>query len=51
MWLFVSAYAILLGATINAEVERQTAEDSTTGRPRPMGQRGATVADTAAAKD
>ena len=42
MWLFVSAYAILLGATINAEAERQTAEDSTTGRPRPMGQRGRT---------
>ena len=51
MWLFVSAYAILLGATINAEVERQTAQDSTTGRPRPMGQRGATMADTAVAKD
>jgi membrane protein len=51
MWLFVSAYAILLGATLNAEIERQTAQDSTTGRPRPMGQRGATMADTAAAKD
>jgi membrane protein len=46
MWLFVSAYAILLGAAINAEVERQTTRDSTTGAPRPMGQRGATVADT-----
>lgn len=51
MWLFVSSYAILVGAAINAEVERQTATDSTTGRPRPMGKRGATVADTAAAKD
>ena len=51
MWLFVSSYAILLGATINAEVERQTAEDSTTGAPREMGKRGATVADTAAARD
>ncbi|WP_156678313.1 YihY/virulence factor BrkB family protein [Sphingomonas profundi] len=51
MWLFVSAYAILLGATINAEVERQTAQDSTTGRPRPMGERGAKMADTAAARD
>lgn len=51
MWLFVSAYAILLGATINAEIERQTAEDSTTGHPRPIGQRGATMADTTAAKD
>ena len=45
MWLFVSAYAILLGAEINAEAERQTAVDTTTGRPKPLGQRGATVAD------
>ncbi|MFW2830584.1 YihY/virulence factor BrkB family protein [Sphingomonas sp. ID0503] len=46
MWLFVSAYAILLGAAVNAEVERQTLRDSTTGRERPIGKRGATVADT-----
>jgi membrane protein len=45
MWLWVSAYAILLGAVINAEAERQTAEDTTTGAPKPLGQRGATVAD------
>jgi membrane protein len=45
MWLYVSAYAILLGATINAETERQIARDTTTGRPRPLGQRGATMAD------
>ncbi|MEH3107733.1 MAG: YihY/virulence factor BrkB family protein [Sphingomonas fennica] len=45
LWLWVSAYAILLGAEINAETERQTAVDTTTGHPRPMGQRGATVAD------
>ncbi len=45
MWLFVSAYAILLGAEINAETERQTACDTTTGHARPLGQRGATVAD------
>ena len=46
MWLFVSAYAILLGAEINAEVERQTARDTTVGHhERPVGQRGATVAD------
>lgn len=51
MWLFVSSYAILVGAAVNAEVERQTATDSTTGRPRPMGTRGATMADTAAARD
>ncbi len=45
MWLFLSSYAILIGAEINAEAERQTAVDTTTGRPRPMGRRGATMAD------
>lgn len=45
MWLWVSAYAILLGAEINAEAERQTAMDTTTGPEKPLGSRGATVAD------
>lgn len=45
MWLYVSAYAILLGAEINAESERQTARDTTTGPEKPLGRRGATVAD------
>ncbi|NIJ09095.1 membrane protein [Sphingomonas vulcanisoli] len=45
MWLWVSAYAILLGAEINAEAERQTARDSTAGPEKPLGRRGATVAD------
>jgi len=45
MWLYVSAYAVLLGASINAEVERQLARDTTVGAPKPIGQRGATVAD------
>ncbi|TPG43726.1 YihY/virulence factor BrkB family protein [Sphingomonas koreensis] len=45
MWLWVSAYAILIGAEINAEAERQTGVDTTTGPPRPRGERGATVAD------
>ena len=45
MWLWVSSYAVLIGAEINAEAERQTSVDSTTGRPRPIGRRGATVAD------
>ncbi|WNO52926.1 YihY/virulence factor BrkB family protein [Stakelama saccharophila] len=50
MWLFVSSYAVLLGAEINAEAERQTGVDSTTGMPRPFGERGATVADTLPSK-
>jgi membrane protein len=49
LWLYLSAYAVLLGGLINAETERQTARDTTTGRPLPMGERGATVADMSAA--
>jgi hypothetical protein len=43
--LYISFYIILLGAEINAELELQTAVDTTTGRPKPMGKRGAFVAD------
>jgi len=46
MWLYFSAYAILIGAELNAELEHQTTQDSTTGPEKPMGQRGATMADT-----
>ncbi len=45
MWLFVSAYAVLLGASINAEMERQLKRDTTKGPARPLGKRNATVAD------
>jgi membrane protein len=45
MWLWISAFIVLLGAELNAEMEHQTEEDTTTGRPKPMGQRGAYVAD------
>ena len=44
-WLYASAFVVLLGAEINAEVELQTERDTTTGRPKPMGERGAYVAD------
>jgi membrane protein len=47
-WLYISFYIVLLGAQINAQVELQTAEDTTIGRPRPVGQRGAFVADNVA---
>jgi membrane protein len=46
MWLYLSAYAIIIGAELNAELEHQTARDSTEGHPKPMGQRGAKMADT-----
>lgn len=44
-WLYASAFVVLLGAELNAEMELQTERDTTTGRPRPMGERGAYVAD------
>jgi membrane protein len=46
LWLFLTAYAVILGAELNAEAERQTARDTTTGRHRPRGARGAAAADT-----
>jgi membrane protein len=48
-WLWISAIVILLGAELNAEMEHQTARDTTTGAPKPMGARGAKMADTVGA--
>ncbi|WP_255558847.1 YihY/virulence factor BrkB family protein [Horticoccus luteus] len=45
-WLYLTAYVVLLGAELNAEMERQTARDTTPGPERPLGQRGAFAADT-----
>jgi membrane protein len=45
LWLWLSVYAVLLGAEINAESEEQTARDTTKGAPRPLGRRGAVKAD------
>jgi membrane protein len=44
-WLWLSVLLVLVGAAVNGEVERQTVQDSTTGPARPVGQRGAVVAD------
>jgi membrane protein len=46
LWVWFSVLIVLLGAELNAEIEHQTARDSTTGPPVPMGQRGAAMADT-----
>ncbi|OYN90679.1 YihY/virulence factor BrkB family protein [Parenemella sanctibonifatiensis] len=46
LWLWLTSYAILLGAEINAEAEQQTARDTTRGEPEPMGSRDAVKADT-----
>ena len=45
MWFYVTVYAVLLGAELNAELELQTVRDSTRGPPKPLGRRGAYVAD------
>lgn len=45
-WIWLSVVVVLLGAELDAEMERQTAMDTTSGRPKPLGARGAVVADT-----
>jgi len=45
LWLWITSYAILLGAEINAEAEEQTAKDTTKGPDQPIGERGAVKAD------
>ncbi|QYG92289.1 YihY/virulence factor BrkB family protein [Iamia sp. SCSIO 61187] len=46
LWLMISAAAVVIGAEINAESERQTVRDSTEGRSKPLGDRNAFAADT-----
>ncbi|MCJ2054466.1 YihY/virulence factor BrkB family protein [Methylobacterium sp. J-070] len=45
-WIWLSIVIVLLGAELNSEMERQTARDSTVGRPKPLGSRKAFAADT-----
>jgi membrane protein len=45
MWFYLSSFFVVLGAEINAEMERQTQQDTTEGAEVPMGQRGAHAAD------
>ncbi|WP_299046445.1 YihY/virulence factor BrkB family protein [uncultured Tateyamaria sp.] len=49
-WLWLSAFVVLLGALLDAELEAQTARDTTVGPDRPMGERGAVKADTLGAR-
>ncbi len=46
LWMWVSTIVLLTGAELNAEMEHQTAKDTTEGAPRPLGERGAVMADT-----
>lgn len=44
-WLWISGFLVVAGAELDAELELQTARDTTTHGPHPMGERGAYVAD------
>ena len=46
MWMWMSTIVVLLGAELNSEIEHQTAADSTEGGDKPLGRRGARMADT-----
>jgi membrane protein len=49
MWMWLSITVIMVGAQLNAEIEHQTARDSTVGPEKPLGVRGAVMADTVGA--
>ncbi|MGJ5203012.1 YihY/virulence factor BrkB family protein [Bradyrhizobium sp. HKCCYLR20261] len=45
-WIWISAIVVLIGGELDAELEHQTTRDTTTGPEKPLGARGATMADT-----
>jgi membrane protein len=45
-WIWISIIVVLVGAKLNAEMEHQTVRESTVGVPKPLGRRGAKMADT-----
>jgi membrane protein len=46
MWMWMSAIIVLCGAELNSEIEHQLVPDTTVGPPKPLGARGAVMADT-----
>ena len=46
MWMWLSTIVVLVGAELNSEIEHQTARDTTVGCAKPLGARGAVMADT-----
>jgi membrane protein len=46
MWMWLSVIVVLFGAELNSEIEHQTACDTTVGPEKPLGARGAAMADT-----
>lgn len=49
MWVWLSTIVVLIGAELNSEIEHQTSRDSTVGPEKPLGVRGAVMADTVGA--
>jgi membrane protein len=49
MWFYLTGYVILMGGELNAEIEHQTARDTTDKRGAPLGRRDAQMADTVGA--
>jgi membrane protein len=49
MWMWLSTIVVLVGAELNSEIEHQTAHDTTVGPVKPLGTRGAVMADTVGA--
>ena len=49
MWMWISSIVVLVGAALNSEIEHQTARDSTVDGEKPLGGRGAAMADTVGA--
>ena len=45
VWMWLSTIVVLVGAAINAEMEHQTARDTTESGGKAMGNRGARMAD------
>jgi membrane protein len=50
IWMWFSTIVVLAGGELNAEMEHQTARDTTEGKDKPVGARGARMADTVGAK-
>ena len=50
LWTWVTVQIILMGAELNAEIDHQTALDTTPGAPEPLGERGAVMADSVGAR-
>ncbi|KQT54507.1 ribonuclease BN [Aureimonas sp. Leaf454] len=50
-WIWLTSILLIVGGELNSELEHQTARDSTTGAERPLGSRGAIMADTVAGLD